>query len=276
MTGNISYSGNIYIKGNILIGHEVNCGGDLTVGKGVEDQVSIEVQGNLEVNWGVSGQTTKINVHKNCSLGYMEKGLLLCDGNVEVRAYAFQAVIFCRGRVTVLGTGVTSKTHGALIGGRINAMKSLTTCSIGADTCITRIVIGIDLRVKVKIQKAEELRQVMERKVLISQREVGVYISAAGSTDKLVKMAKDSKEKLKQKLLGLRQKQRELNELGDKISELKRKLYPKDIKGSFLVIEEFLSPKVDLIFKEQNEIIETRLGGRNRFRLVDEEIVRGM
>jgi uncharacterized protein (DUF342 family) len=274
ITGDIEYSGSIICREHILNSTKVTTGGNLTVTKSVEDHVKIRCKGNLEIGWGATGKNTVIHCQKNCSIGFIEKCLLVCEGEVEIKTHLYMAKIFCRDHVKVLGVGVTSKKRGAVVGGIINALNSMLLKSVGAEGCPTKLIAGIDLRIQTQLNEANELNAAMERKVLGAQKEIEVFISAAGSAESLGKMSSNAKTAIREQLLALKVEQKSLQELQGKIKKLDAMLYSKDLKNTYISFQDFMDPIIHLQIKEQEETHKARIPGMSRFKLVNNEITK--
>ena len=76
---------NLIIRGQVLNGYKVNCGGNLHIVKSVEDNVNIVCNGNLDVDWGITGKNTEVQCSKNLNAGFVEKSTVICDGDIEIK-----------------------------------------------------------------------------------------------------------------------------------------------------------------------------------------------
>jgi len=275
LTGNISYTGNLTIQGYVLVGQAVECGGNLTITKGIEDRVEIKCGGNLDVAWGIHGINTTVTCTSDCTIGHVEKSEIICDGNVDIKGYALLAQIFSHGYINVQGVGLKSSGQGsAIMGGQLNALESITARSSGTEACVTTLVAGIDTRVKIQLDKAYRLHALFEKRQLVTQKEIEMYISAAGSAEKLGKMSSELKKEVRVKLQAMKEEQKSMAALKESISKLEASLYPKTVNKSFICFEESAEAVIKLTIKDQQYSIEKRIAGTSRFRLGEDEIKR--
>ncbi|MCM8535521.1 MAG: FapA family protein [Lentisphaeraceae bacterium] len=274
VTGPIVYSGNVTCANHVLNGGQLTIDGDLKVLKKVEDHVKISCKGKLHIEWGASGQHSFLYSQQECHIGYLEKSVLVCDGNVEINAHTFMAKVFCRGDLKVHGNGVSSKTRGAVVGGVLNGLNSIQLKSVGAEGCTTKLIAGIDLRIQKQVNEANTLHAEMERAILISQQEIEVFLSAAGKAENLGKMNAGAKEKVRNKLLALKKEQKALMVLEGKINKLKNMLISKDLKNTFISFNDFMDPVVHLQISEVEETYKEKIPGMSRFKFVDGKIKR--
>lgn len=273
-TGNIVFSGDLTCQEHVKSTSKLEIGGNLVIAKTVEDHVKINCKGNLEIGWGANGKNSLIYCQKNCNIGYLENSLLICDGDVEIKTHAMMARIYSRSHVKVQGVGITSKNRGAVVGGIINALESIHLKSAGADGCETKLIVGVDLRVETQISEAKKLHAEMEREVLISQQEIETFISAAGKAENLGKMGSKAKQKVRAKLLELKEEQKALTKLEDKIKKLNSMLYSKNIRNVFVSFQDFLAPVSTIQIKGSEEHFKQKVPLMSRFKLVEDKVTK--
>ena len=273
-TGNIVFSGDLVCQEHIRSSTKLEIGGNLLIAKTVEDHVKINCKGNLDIGWGANGKSSLIYCQKNCTIGYLENSLLICDGDIDIKTHTMMARIYSRSNVKVQGVGVTSKTRGAVVGGIINALESIQIKSAGAEGCETKLIVGIDLRVETQVKEAQKLYAEMERTILISQQEIETFISAAGKAENLGKMGNKAKALVKEKLLELKAEQKELMKLEGKVNKLKNMLYSKNLKNVYISLQDFLCPISSIQIKDSEEHFKNKVPGMSRYKLVEGKVTK--
>ena len=267
-TGNINVKNmNLIIRGQVLNGYKVNCGGNLHIVKSVEDNVNIVCNGNLDVDWGITGKNTEVQCSKNLNAGFVEKSTVICDGDMEIKGNLFQATIYCRGSLRVKGAGKSTK-RAAVVGGLINCLNGMVLKSVGSESCPTDLITSIDLRLQEQLQDANTLFNTLKNKILVYQKEVETYIAAINKAKSLGNMSRKAKELVRNKLYKLQQKQNVIGELNEKIKILKRKALPAN-KNVTMTIEDFIDPIVTIKFDSTELVIKERAPGRRVFKLVN-------
>jgi uncharacterized protein len=267
ITGDIKVKSDLIIRGHVLNGFSVECGGNLNIIKSIEDNVKITCAGDLEVGWGISGKKTEISCQQNAKVSFVEKSTVYCAGDLEVKGTLLQAEIYC-GKLNVLGSGMTSKSRGAVVGGMINGLYGVTLKSVGSQSCKTEIISGVDLRIQKELKEAEDLFGVLKKKILAFQKGVETYLAAVGGNDP-AKMNQQVKELVRNKLFKLKNQQNVLSELNSKIRSLKSKQFPKESLKSRITILEFIDPIVKIKFNEAELVIKERAPGRRAFKLLN-------
>ncbi|MBQ9947304.1 MAG: DUF342 domain-containing protein [Oscillospiraceae bacterium] len=153
--GNINFFGDVHIKGNVLEGFSVKAGKNLRIDGSVFSS-EIEAGGNVVIGGGLVSSTLK--AEGNVTVGFCQSSTLTSKGNVEAKEFTFSEV-FCYGDLKAKGA------NGAIVGGKITAMRDVVAGVIGSEKYTrTEINIGDGSVTFARKRKAEnELQQYVEK-----------------------------------------------------------------------------------------------------------------
>lgn len=153
--GNITFFGDIHIKGNVLEGFTVKAGKNLRIDGSVFSS-ELEAGGNTTIGGGLVSST--LRCEGNVSVTFCQNSTLNAKGDVEAKEFTFSEV-FCYGELKTKGN------HGAIVGGKITAMRDVTAGIIGSEKYTrTEINIGDGSVTFARKRKAEnELEQYQEK-----------------------------------------------------------------------------------------------------------------
>lgn len=153
--GNISFFGDIRIKGNVMEGFSVKAGKNLII-EGSVFSSELEAGGNVTIGGGLINSNLKCE--GNVEVGFCQNSTLTAKGDVQAKEFTFSEV-FCYGELKTKGN------HGAIIGGKVTAMRDITAAVIGSEKYTrTEINIGDGSVTFARKRKAEnELEQFKEK-----------------------------------------------------------------------------------------------------------------
>lgn len=161
--GNIEFWGErLMVSGSINEGMEVRVRGDLEVGKNIQDEVSVEVGGNLVVRGVIRSKMTRVSVAKDLRCNAIESAHVNVRGDLEIGDYALDA------RLEIGGHLFAVSGKGLMTGGSIRVGRSVAVRVAGSLTSTrTKIVAGFDpvlqREYKVAVDALEEISQGISR-----------------------------------------------------------------------------------------------------------------
>lgn len=153
--GNLSFFGDIHIKGNVMEGFSVKAGKNLRI-DGTVFSSEIEAGGNVVIGAGLVNSTLK--AEGNVEVTFCQNSTITAKGDVTAKEFTFSEV-FCYGELKTKGP------HGAIVGGKITAMRDVVAAVIGSEKYTrTEINIGDGSVTFARKRKAEnELQQFVEK-----------------------------------------------------------------------------------------------------------------
>jgi uncharacterized protein len=202
--GNIDFFGTVIVHGDVKDGFKINAGGDLMV-RGVVEGADLQVEGNLTVSGGVTGNDkAHIRCKGNALIKYIQNATVEVTGNLGVKQFILHSKVTCDHTITVAGA------KGMIVGGPVIARRELTAGAIGNKLATpTEIIVGeqVDLRVEI-LNADEEIRDITNkiekiRKSLVHFKDVNARSGKQLSDEKkelqtwmaraLVKLTHDAK-----------------------------------------------------------------------------------
>ncbi len=158
--GNIEFWGELLvISGSILVGMTVKTRGDLEVNGNVEDEVTVEVGGNLAVKGIIRARRTHVDVEKDLRCSAIEYARINVRGDVEVDDYMLDTIANISGHLVAVGG------NGLVAGGVIRVGRSVAVKVVGSQSFTrTKIFAGIDPILQKKYKEAvTELEGIAQR-----------------------------------------------------------------------------------------------------------------
>ena len=136
----------------------------------MENNVTILAGGDVTVQRGISGSTTRIESGGSVYAKFIGGATVRLQNDLMVGSYLFGASIRSGGSVWVKGEGVLNPKSGAIIGGFVLAVHQIRAQNIGsASVRSTKVVAGVDLTLAKKesdLQKQMEIDQVLMAQIL--------------------------------------------------------------------------------------------------------------
>lgn len=149
--GNIKYSGDVVIHGNVLPGFVIEAEGSVDIRGEVESARVISRNGFVCIERGIIGKgDTVISAKKGITVAFAQEATLSTEGILVVEKYLLHCECTCLSLQT-------KDHHGGIIGGRVNAEKSVETGHLGSDKGVKTAVTLFDSEKKVYDQKLCEL-----------------------------------------------------------------------------------------------------------------------
>jgi uncharacterized protein (DUF342 family) len=258
-TGNIGFSGPILIGGSVLSGYAVVCGGDMTVMGCIENGAIIECGGSLTVNGGLIGEKTVCSVKKEVKAGYVQDCNLRAAGNIVVKSYIYNSFVFSGQELRVEGEHVTSHDRGAVVGGQVGAMKSLTLHSAGSFVAKTELVSGIDLETEKLLIRVNQTEPVLARHIAVLQIQIGIDVHNPQATIQAFTQLPFLRDKMKDKVVELKKVVKERDQLIRARPELEKRAYAEDLSKVFVEIQHHCAPELLIRMGRATKMLRQKL-----------------
>ncbi len=167
-SGNVNFDGSVVIKGDVSAGMTVKASGDIEVG-GVVENAHLEAGGSIHVKGGVlgaidqkSGADYSIRCAHDFHAAYAQKARVEAGDSIFIDDMAMQCELTAGQHVKV---GKAKRGH--IIGGRIQAMLSITARVLGAPNHIaTHCHIGVNPSLQKQARELAGQRDTQENQLL--------------------------------------------------------------------------------------------------------------
>ncbi len=198
--GNIRFCGEkLTITGGIKRGFKVWVDGDLEIQGFVEDEVSLEVTGQLTIKGLAHGKNLRIKCHKMAFMKEVEYASLEIKQNLQVSEYLLQA------RVSVGGNLLVTEKLGAIIGGQYLVRGEIIARLIGSGGKVkTLIHAGYQPDIIKELEETEEkllLLQEEKRPLFIALSRGLELLKSGHLPSRKIKILENTKEKLRSLLI---------------------------------------------------------------------------
>ena len=167
--GNIDFVGNVVIRGNVPTGFSVKAKGDIRITGGVEG-VELEADGNIEINSGITAQ------HKGLikAKGDIKTSFIL-NAKVETEGNVYVSQSIMHSEISAGGSVICQGPKGLIVGGKIQAGKSVVCRVIGNDlNTPTSVEIGVNPKVSNRLKEIEQ--SLVEYKTMLTKNEQALSI----------------------------------------------------------------------------------------------------
>ena len=156
-SGHINTTANVEILGNVLAGFNVKSERNIFVKGNIEDNCIIESGGDITVQGGINGESTKINCGGAFSAKYVETCTLVSKGQITIQRFIRGAKIRSYDNILVFGASINLNERGAIVDSEIYVRKELHCPVIGSPAGLpTTIYFGNDDHLCEKIKNLEE------------------------------------------------------------------------------------------------------------------------
>lgn len=243
-TGNLHFSGDIMVDGSVTAGFAIDCGGNLTVRGSIENGATIECAGDLAVGKGLFGEKSTVRVGGSATLGFIQDSALVCSGDMTVEDYIYGSHVTCKGSLTVRGRSIKSETKGAVVGGTVNALRSMKLHSAGSAFARTELACGVALHLLEPIREVRELLGVLTKKIARRQSRISIDLQAPDAAAQLAKLPAHEKSVIKQVLVELRQLTTEREAAQSRLDTLEVEAVAEDLNACAIEIDHHLEPIV--------------------------------
>ncbi len=171
-TGNINYSKDIVIYGSVQSCITVNAGRDLIVYGSIENGATVHCGGSLKVHKAIIGKKTIVEAKGNIDAGYIIESTVQAIGDIQVTYYIKNSHVTSEGFIKVIGRNHKSYSRGAIINGRLTAVKGIEAHSVGTRYALTKLAIGADTAIDDQVEKGEKLLATLTTRMLQIQNEL--------------------------------------------------------------------------------------------------------
>ncbi|MGB4673486.1 MAG: FapA family protein [Azovibrio sp.] len=167
-SGNIDFDGSVVIKGDVCAGMTVKVSGDIEVG-GVVENAHLEAGGSIVIRGGVLGSIDQkggsdytLRCGHDFHAAYAQKARIEAGNNIFINDMAMQCELTAGQHIKV---GKARRGH--IVGGRIQAMLSITARVLGAPNRITTAChIGVNPSLQKEAKALAEQRDAQETQLL--------------------------------------------------------------------------------------------------------------
>jgi uncharacterized protein (DUF342 family) len=243
-TGNIHFGKNIIVEGIVTAGYTIVCGGDLEIHGNVENGAKIECKGRLTIRNGLFGQSTRCIVRGDANIGFLQNSVLRVGGNLTVDSYIYNSQVFCEGELLVRGARVTGEDRGAVIGGQVCSMKSMTVHSAGSPSVKTELLSGVDPDAQAALTQAKSAEPILARKIQTLQSSLGVNLQDPNAIEKLRSMPPAFRARLKERINELKKLIHNRDAIVSALPQLERKAFSPELEKLAISIKNQLVPDV--------------------------------
>lgn len=237
-TGNIAVNTDLIINGSIGAGFSVKCEGNLHVHGAVETGAFVVSKGNVSIDKGVIGETTKIISLGNLYAQYIQDAEVFAKGDIIIGSYIFNGMVRSGGAIIVKKEAESG--GGKIVGGVVSASKGIDCSVIGSPTNRNTVVALQASPEKLQILKEFEIK-FQEHQAAIMEI---MRTSQLDSVDplairkRLEKMEGKNLESFAKLLLNLNEISKEKNCLEQKQKALQKKITVDLEKATIRVSEE--------------------------------------
>jgi uncharacterized protein len=167
-SGNISFDGSVKVRGDVSAGMRVQAAGDIEIG-GVAEPCILEGGGNITIKGGVMGAAGRkdgADYHIRCggsfAAGYAQQVRVEAGDSIFIDDMAMQCELTATNHVQV-----GNKKRGHIVGGRVQAMLSITAKVLGSPNRVaTQLEIGVNPEVQKQAQELARNRDGKENRLL--------------------------------------------------------------------------------------------------------------
>ncbi len=271
-TGNLHFGKNIIVEGIVTAGYTIVCGGDLEIHGNVENGAKIECKGRLNIRKGLFGQNTRCVARGDANIGFLQNSVLRVGGNLTVESYVYNSQVFCEGELQVRGVRVMGEDRGAVIGGQVCSMKSMTVHSAGSPTVKTELLSGVDPEAQATLKEAKNAEPVLARKIQTLQSSLGVNLQDPDAIEKLRSMPSAYRARLKERIGDLKKLIHNRDAIVCALPQLERKAFSPELEKLAISIRNQLVP--DVAIRIGNAFtLRVQAGERLKFKLDEGRIV---
>ena len=271
-TGNLRLGKNIVIGGMVTGGYTVVCGGDLEIHGNVENGAIIECKGKLTIKNGLLGLNTRCVAQGDAIVGFVQESVLRVGGDLTVESYIYNSHVLCRGELLVRGARITGEERGAVIGGHVCSMKSMTVHSAGSNAVKTELLTGVDSETLEALNEIKNAGPVLAKKIQMLQSSLGVNIHDPAVVEKLRLMPAAFKNNIKARIGELKRLILNHDAIIRAIPQLEQKAFSPDVEKLSIKIQYHLTP--DVLLRIGNVVrLCMEASGRIKFRIDEGRIV---
>ncbi|KMQ49927.1 protein of unknown function DUF342 [Chitinispirillum alkaliphilum] len=271
-TGNLKYSRDIVITGMVNAGFKISCGGNLSIRGGVEDFVEIICKGDLQVQKGIFGESTKVLVHGDAQVGFIQNSNMRIKGSLTVREYIYNSNVFCGGKFVIEGYGLANNDRGCVVGGKISSIESMQLHSVGSLAALTFLYCGVDPEYYEKLTEAAGCAAITKKQITKYQEQLGFNLNDKNLLNRLQHLAPARREIVKENLQKLKNAIKTNAELEKSITQLKELAFTNDMEKLSIDIQNHVIPEI-LITMYNSKVRLSKRSSRVKYALDSGQVV---
>ncbi len=261
-TGNIDYPKSIQIKGDVLAGFTVKSGKNIIIEGCVENGSVIESREDLIVGKGIIGSETKIICFGDIYTGYILESNIYCEGKTVIYNHAIGGSIFSRESLNVLGKNMKNTAKASIFGGKYYSMKKIELLSAGNENRETLLCSGYNPYMENKLEEIRKALATLDIKISEIMYALRDLSHLSFQPENIKKMKPDEKERIKNKLIILKQLTETKSSLNSLCSKYKDLIFAKDEDKPFIKIKKFIFPVVKIQLIKNQKTIAKKTGKR--------------
>lgn len=203
-TGNVTYDKMVEILGDVKSGFRVVSKSDIIIHGCVENGVILESGGDSLILGGVLGEDTRIKAHGKVQVSFLQEAHLYALDDIIVEKNVLRGSIYSGGKLSVLGKGVGTSHHGAILGGEYSALHGMRLFSLGSDAAETSLTVGHDQEMSRRISEIQKTQASFEREQITLMQELPLDLNDPASRRKLQNLDEQSKKEMSRILLQMK------------------------------------------------------------------------
>lgn len=250
-TGNISCGSPVEILGDVKAGFSIRSGSHVHVKGVVEKNATIEAEGNVVIEGGVS-PNTKIKAKGDIHVKFAQGTSLESGANIHVASYFYDSFAFAEQAFYCSGVGAANR--GAVIGGRVNAVKKIDLISVGSNNALTTLICGFDYNKSLEYQELVELKDSLESDVKRHVRMLPIDLLDPNFKAQMKALPEREKQICGQRIQQIITNREECEILGTRISELGPKINTY-FKQARISIKKSLCPDVKIMLNNDYKLV---------------------
>ena len=130
-TGNLDVDCNLVIPGSIRSEFSVKTTGNASVGGIIEPGADVRVQGDLVVQGGIIGETTKVTVLGSLQTLFIQDARVVVKGHLTVENYIYNGAVRAVGEIEVKSGG-GGRQSGSIVGGEVCSSDRISLAVSGS------------------------------------------------------------------------------------------------------------------------------------------------
>ena len=256
-TGNIDYEKDVCVGKDVKPQFKVSTGGNLVIKGSIEDGASIRAKGDLVVDGGIFGSSTKIFVEGDATVKFIQDADVYVSGELLVKTSLIGGKVYTGKKLTVRGKKGSRKNQ--VFGGEYYSFTGMELHSAGSEYKPTLLCCGYNPHIENLITKAEETAKSFELKISQTMNSVGFNINDPSAVHLIKRLPEKKKAALKEKLQKLKTLTSNYNALQQKKKQLIENLYSERPEMLQMIIHDRISPDTTIRFIKTERNIKREL-----------------
>ncbi len=249
-SGHINTTANVEIMGNVLAGFNVKSEKNIFIKGNIEDNCIIESGGDITLQGGVNGESTKIICGGAFTAKYVETCTLVAKGQITVQRFIRGAKVRSYDNILVFGSSINLNERGAIVDSEIYVKKELHCPVVGSPAGLPTVVhFGNDNQLCDKIKNLEETCAKIEENIKEVLAQFELDLNSPTIYNEMQELTSIEKEKVIQAIQQKNKLEKKLTMMS-KILKIETEKREDMIKKSFVSISMKVLP--DLILHCHN------------------------